>query len=261
MDAIRKYPRTHHVEGSGLQPGDEDLAMVPFFSLQGRHLVIEEKMDGANSAISFSADRRLRLQSRGHYLTGGPREVHFHPLKAWAHRYTSELWDVLGSRYIMYGEWLYAKHTVFYTDLPHYFMEFDILDTHDDTFLDTPRRQALLANAPFVASVLVLHAGAFASAEALRALVGPSHFIAPDHLARLRGACAQRGIDPDYVLRETDPTTTMEGLYIKVEEDGCVQERYKFVRSSFLQTVIASESHWLDRPIIPNQLRAGSELF
>jgi len=261
MDAIRKYPRTHHVEGSGLQPGDEDLAVQPFFSLMGRHLVVEEKMDGANSAISFTAAGQLRLQSRGHYLTGGPREVHFHPLKAWAHRYATELWTVLGSRYIMYGEWLYAKHTVFYTDLPHYFMEFDILDTADDTFLDTPRRQALLAGAPFVASVLVLHTGNLASGEALRALVGPSRFIAHDHLARLRVACAGRGIDADRVLRETDPTTTMEGLYIKIEEGGVVQERYKFVRGGFLQTVIASESHWLDRPIIPNQLRAGTELF
>src|SRR5205807_2014548 len=32
----------------------------------------------------------------------------------------------LTDRYILYGEWLYAKHTVFYTDLPHYFLEFDI---------------------------------------------------------------------------------------------------------------------------------------
>ena len=261
MEPLHKYPRTHHIEGSGLQPGDEDLAVQPFFSLAGRHLVIEEKMDGANSAVSFTANGQLRLQSRGHYLTGGPREVHFHLLKAWAQRYTSELWGLLGSRYVMYGEWLYAKHSVFYTELPHYFMEFDILETSDGSFLDTPRRRALLAAAPFVASVLVLHAGPIATADELRALIGPSRFIGADHLARLRLSCAQRGIDPALALRETAPTPTMEGLYIKIEEAGVVQERYKYVRASFLQTVIDSQSHWLNRPIVPNLLRAGGEIF
>lgn len=53
----------------------------------------------------------------------------------------------------------------------------------------------------------------------------------------------------------------MEGLYIKVEEEGTVQERYKYVRAGFLQTVFDSQSHWLDRPVIPNLLKAGVSLF
>ena len=53
----------------------------------------------------------------------------------------------------------------------------------------------------------------------------------------------------------------MEGLYIKVEEEGLVQERYKYVRAGFLQTVLNSHSHWLDRPIIPNGLRPDAVLF
>jgi hypothetical protein len=157
MDPLFKYPRTQHIEGSGLQTGDEDLDIVPFFSLAGHHLVVEEKVDGANSAISFSKMGQLLIQSRGHYLTGGPRERHFHLLKAWASRYTAELWDLLGDRYIMYGEWLYAKHTMFYTELPHYFMEFDILDRTTGMFFSTPMRQMMLQSAPFVVSVAVLH--------------------------------------------------------------------------------------------------------
>ena len=46
----------------------------------------------------------------------------------------------------------------------------------------------------------------------------------------------------------------MEGLYIKVEENGQVVDRMKYVRYSFLQTVEESQTHWLDRPIIPNKL-------
>src|SRR5207253_7855144 len=70
MTMMEKYPRTLHIEGSRLQPGDEDLTHVPLRDLQGLILVIEEKMDGANCGISFAEDGRMLLQSRGHYLTG-----------------------------------------------------------------------------------------------------------------------------------------------------------------------------------------------
>jgi hypothetical protein len=53
----------------------------------------------------------------------------------------------------------------------------------------------------------------------------------------------------------------MEGLYIKVEEDGRVIERYKYIRASFLASVLDSGGHWLKRPIVPNQLQDGVDLF
>ncbi len=261
MTDLYKYPRTRHIKGSGLQPGDEDLGVVPFQEVAGRFLVVEEKMDGANSAISFSPAGELLLQSRGHYLVGGEREKHFDLLKAWARRYISELWDVLADRYVLYGEWLYAKHSIFYTDLPHYFLEFDLFDKRVDVFLSTQRRREVLAGAPFVTSVKVVYEGQPPSLTTLTALIGPSHFIAPDALRRLESLCQERHLDARGVLQETDQSGLMEGLYIKVEEDGWVQERYKYVRAGFLQTVLNSHSHWLDRPIIPNGLQPGVTLF
>ena len=54
----------------------------------------------------------------------------------------------------------------------------------------------------------------------------------------------------------------MEGLYIKVEDDEVVLDRLKYVRYSFMQTIIESNTHWIDRPIIPNKLNKDiSELF
>lgn len=261
MEQIRKYPRTPHFEGSGLQPGDEDLAVVRFGEVAGRHLVVEEKMDGANCGVSFDRDGRLRLQSRGHYLAGGPRERQFHLLKGWASRYAAELWELLGDRYVLYGEWCYGKHTIFYNDLPHYLMEFDLYDAREDVFLSTSRRRELLRGAPFLASVEVLHEGPLPSCAALQALVGPSRFIAPGHREQLREAARAQGLDPDRALRETDPSGLMEGLYIKIEEGGIVTGRYKYVRSTFLQTVLDSGSHWQDRPILPNALRPGAALW
>jgi hypothetical protein len=261
VEQIVKYPRTQHIEGSGVQTGDEDLALMPFRSLAGLHLVVEEKMDGANCAVSFSAEGQLMLQSRGHFLTGGPRERQFDMLKPWAGRYAAELRAALGRRYVMFGEWLYAKHTVFYTDLPHYFLEFDLYDREDDCFLSTPRRAELLDALPFVVSVRVLHSGPVGSYRQLVGMAGPSAFVRPGAAQLLRDTCAERGLDPEQALRESETGGLMEGLYIKHEQDGVVKERYKYVRAGFLQTVFDSQSHWMDRPILPNLLAPGASLF
>lgn len=253
-----KYPRTPHLAGSRLQPGDEDLSQIPFSALAGRHLVVEEKVDGANTAVSFGRDGALRLQSRGHYLTGGYRERHYDLFKQWAAIHRDALYSALGSRYILYGEWLYAKHTVYYDRLPHYFLEFDVLDRETGAYLSTHRRRALLREVPVV-SVPVLAEGVLESREALLSLLGPSRLIGPDKTEALRAASVKLGLDPDRQCRETDASNTMEGLYIKVEENGRVVERLKYVRATFTQTVEVSQTHWLDRPIVPNGLAVPLE--
>ena len=258
---IIKYPRTPHIEGSRLQPGDEDLSQVPFSEIAGKHIVVEEKIDGANSAISFGDDGRLLLQSRGHFLIGGYRERHYNLMKEWAGVHRQALHRVLGSRYIMYGEWMYAKHSIFYDALPHYFMEFDVFDREQKRFLSTHARRALLKELP-VCSAPVLFEGKMTGKEELLRLIGPSHYITDEHIQKLRAYAQENGLDPDRQCHETDPSTTMEGLYIKVEDGGEVTRRAKFVRASFLQCVQESQTHWLNRPIVPNQLcRPVAALF
>lgn len=227
---ILKYPRTPHLTGSRQQPGDDDLATVARETLAALPLVIEEKLDGSNCGISFDASGRLLLQSRGHILTGGPRERQFDLLKRWASHHAPWLWNTLGPRLVMYGEWLYARHTIFYDALPHYFLEFDILDRDTGHFFSTERRRALLKNGPVI-SVPVLAEGI--------------------------------GVDWAKALGPSTASTTeaMEGLYFKHETEGRVAGRYKYVRASFTQAVLESGDHWMDRPIDPNRLRPGVELF
>ncbi|WP_027342256.1 RNA ligase family protein [Hamadaea tsunoensis] len=251
-----KYPRTPHLAGSRLQPGDHDLAQVPFEHVRGRHLVVEEKLDGANAGISFDADGTLRLQSRGHYLAGGPREKQFAVFKSWAATLADRLRPVLTDRFVLYGEWLYALHTVYYDALPHYFCEFDVLDTRTGEFLSTDRRRELLAGLP-VASVPVLRAGRFTAAGELTGLIGPSTCRTVAWRGSLAAACAAAGVE----VHTADTADDMEGLYIKVEEDGRVVERYKWVRASFLTAILDSGTHWADRPIVANGLADPGVLY
>lgn len=260
MPPLHKYPRTNHIEGSRLQPGDEDSESVPFASLAGRYLVVEEKLDGANAGISFDESGRLWLQSRGHFLTGGAREKHFDLFKRWANTHADTVRSVLGQRFILYGEWLYAKHTIFYDHLPHFFLEFDVLDTESGLFLSTDRRRELLYGLPVV-SVPVLLSGFLPNLAALTGLIGPSLYKSEHWRDGLAAIIEKRGLDTEQVWKETDPSDLTEGLYVKVEENGQVIERCKFIRASFLTTVLDSGTHWLRRSIIPNQLGADVDLF
>jgi hypothetical protein len=253
LPALKKYPRTRHLETSRFQHGDHDLEAVAFKDVRGRFMVVEEKMDGANVGVSFDDEGRLLLQSRGHYLVGGPRERHFDLLKQWAHAHAEDLYLALGERFIMYGEWMYAKHTCFYDALPAYFMEFDLYDREQDIFLSTARRRKLLADIPVV-SVAVLWEGQPGKLADVTALVGPSLFKTADWRDRLVEAGAAAGVSAAQVLAETDRHDAMEGLYIKIEDDERVLERLKWVRGSFLSALVDSGSHWLDRPIVANGL-------
>ncbi len=258
---ILKYPRTPHLEGSRLQKGDEDLSQVPFSSLRGKYLVIEEKVDGANTAISFDDEGNLLLQSRGHYLTGGNREKHYNLFKQWANVHKEMLHKLLGNRYIMYGEWLYAKHTVYYDSLPHYFLEYDIYDRITKQFLSTKKRHEMLKGLPIV-SVPVLKTGYFEKIEDITKLLGNSLYMSKDKKKNLLETAKKLNLDCEKVVKETDDSFLMEGLYIKIEDENIVSQRLKYVRYSFFQSIIDSETHWLDRPIIPNKLNKDlSEIF
>ncbi len=257
---LLKYPRTPHLQGSKLQPGDEDLDQVPLRHLIGRAVVAEEKVDGANCAVSFDSERELFLQSRGHYLEGGPREEQFALLKTWASCFSAQLWEALQDRYVMYGEWLFAKHTVYYDRLPHYFLEFDIYDRIEGVFLSTPRRHQILQSTP-VRSVPVLFSGDGKELKKPESLLKPSLYKSADWKESLKTQASSLGQDIERVLRETDLSDTAEGLYIKIEENGVVTDRFKWVRHNFLQAIAESGSHWRDRPTLPNGLAPGIDLF
>ncbi|TVS08352.1 MAG: hypothetical protein EA424_28690, partial [Planctomycetaceae bacterium] len=61
--------------------------------------------------------------------------------KQWAtvKRYVLE--QRLENRFLLFGEWVYARHSVFYRQLTHYFFEFDIFDKEIGAFLDLEHPQ------------------------------------------------------------------------------------------------------------------------
>ncbi len=260
---LAKYPRTPHLQGSRYQPGDKG-APTPYKDLAGRFLVVEAKLDGANAAASFSEGAELLLQSRGHYLhldTLSGRERAFATFKRWGCAHEGRLLEVLEDRYVMYGEFMHAKHSVYYDALAHVFCEFDIWDRSREVFLDTQGRHELLAPVPVV-SVPVLYAGtAPPRYQDLMEMIAPSVARTRAWRDAFEEEVRSQGLDLDLCWKQTDRSDLDEGLYIKVEEDGKTVDRYKLVRTDFVQTILDSGSHHSTRPIIPNRLRPGVDIF
>src|SRR5262245_46062785 len=143
-DSFIKYPRTPHLFGS--QGTDDDKHLGPKESaafIANPSLIVEEKLDGTNVGIHFNANGRLVLQCRGHEIAEG-----MHPqydlFKQWTSVKRPVLEAMLGARFILYGEWLHAKHSVHYHALPHYFFEFDIYDKDAARFLALETRLQML---------------------------------------------------------------------------------------------------------------------
>ena len=223
--------------------------------------MIEEKLDGANTGISFTPAGEMLLQSRGHYLVGGGRERQFALLKQWAQAHEGRLLERLEDRYVLYGEWLYAKHSVSYDQLPHYFCEFDVFDKREQVFLSTTRRQLLLYGSPVV-SVPVLHKGVLPSKpKQLSAIVQHSLAKSTAWRASFEQAVLRQSLDLDLCWRQTDKSDLSEGLYIKIEDAHHVLGRFKWVRPDFVQTILDSGSHHSTRPIVPNGLADGVDLY
>jgi len=161
----------------------------------------------------------------------------------------------------MYGEWMFAKHSVSYDRLPHWFCEFDVYDRFDDVFLSTPRRHALLAGSAVV-SVPVLQAGPMPRhLKALRALVRPSLAKSTHWREAFEQAVRRQGLDLALAWQQTDKSDLAEGLYVKVEDEHQVLGRYKWVRPDFVQTILDSGSHHSTRPVIPNGLMPAADLY
>ncbi len=240
-DDFVKYPRTPHLFGS--KGTDDDKHLGPEESkafITDSSLIVEEKLDGTNVGIHFALSGRMVLQCRGHEITEG-----MHPqydlFKQWTAVKRPVLEALLGSRFILYGEWLYAKHSVHYHRLPHYFFEFDIYDKDAEQFLSLEKRLAILRGSGLT-TVPVLHRGA-ASLDQLRSFIGPSAFDS-------------RFDNP--VTGETD--NLMEGLYCRTESNGAVNGRAKMVRAEFVERVKRSE-HWQHQAMVPNQLGEGADIW
>lgn len=165
-----KFPRTKHLfDAGGSGVSRDDLLMDPgeeatFYSKKGKGgrgkagptskdghtptlVAMEEKVDGANLGISINPETfEFKVQNRSHYVNSKTHRQ-FGTLDSWLSEHSEGLFKVLGSepdRYVLFGEWVYATHSIAYTRLPDYFLAFDIYDGKGGKFLSWRERNRCL---------------------------------------------------------------------------------------------------------------------
>lgn len=167
-----KFPRTRHLfdaGGSGvsrddllMDSGEENMfytkstrkgkaaaskrAAAGTENGNGTLVALEEKVDGANLGISLGKDMSFRVQNRSHYVNSKTHKQ-FAPLDSWLSEHSPGLFQVFGEipgNYVLFGEWLYAKHSIHYTRLPGYFMAFDLYDCNAGKFFSWRERDRRL---------------------------------------------------------------------------------------------------------------------
>ena len=145
MEEFVKFPRTAHLFSAGGNIPRDDLLFSDktrnlFFT---SHVTVEEKIDGSNLGFSLDPSTlKILAQNRSHHVTSQSHSQ-FKLLDQWIQDHP-KLYDVLQPHYILYGEWMYAQHSVFYDKLPGYFIAFDIFDKQAKQFLSVAERNKRL---------------------------------------------------------------------------------------------------------------------
>ena len=221
-NAFFKFPSTPHLALLGHVDirGDKVMTESEQNVFLQHEIVVEEKVDGANLGISFDSDGTIRAQNRGEYLQI-PFTGQWKKLREWLTAKTDTLFEPLTDRYILFGEWCYAQHSVSYNRLPDWFLGFDIYDKNTHRFISCNRRDELFQMMN-VSPVPIITVGHFTLSELTEFL---SHSIVGD-----------------------DPA---EGLYLRINQGDLLEQRAKLVRPAFIQSV---DQHWSRSAIKPNRL-------
>ena len=204
-----KYPRTFHLPWSeGATNDDKILKNIDHFL--NKEIVVTEKYDGENVNLYNDYLHARSLNSKDHIL------------RHWIKQLQQQIGYKIPDGWRICGENLYAQHSIFYDNLPSYFLSFSIWDNNtclnwDDT-IDFLNELNLI-------SVPILYRGIWNEEKVKQCFTGISQY---------------GKIQEGYVVRVVD-SFSYENF------NKCVA---KFVRKNHIQT----NNNWMYREVIKNKI-------
>ena len=221
---IHKFPRTQHIINIGGASVDDRILNKDGYNefMNNEDVFIAEKVDGAQLGISISDDYKILIQNRSHYVNSKSHSQ-FEKLDKWIMDHNDSLYEILDKDTILFGEWLYAKHSISYNNLPDYFLAFDLYNKKKKLFYNR--------------NILV---------EKLKDT--NIHFVREMY----RGKINDRNQLLKMIEQQSDYTDSrVEGIYLKIFEGEYVKGRCKLVRNDFL----SGNDHWTKGGIQKNKLK------
>jgi atypical dual specificity phosphatase len=136
-----EYPRIPHLDKkiSNMTHDDIQLDGKIQFPITGW---FQEKLDGANMGVSWTSGPVIRnrnnILKKGYIKKETPAKLQFRSSWNWLHAHNKDIQKLsksLMTPVTVYGEWLYAKHSIYYDRLPDLFIAYDIYIPEDDEWL------------------------------------------------------------------------------------------------------------------------------
>jgi ATP-dependent RNA circularization protein (DNA/RNA ligase family) len=229
---IPHYPKTNHLAFSKEKSSIDLSDRKSFTHLEGKKVVIEEKVDG-QAVGAFFNDGLLHILFRGQYYCPEKNIVIPKELQNCYEYFKNNeelFFEILMEEKIMYGEWLEYVHTVQYNKLPSYFLEYDIYSQKNQYFLSTNKRQSLLKPYKEINSVHV------------HDTLKPFNFEEFKNIININK------------LSQYGENLLHEGFYVKVEDSDKVLERFKWIENKFFNDVIF-DKHWREKELKKNRIK------
>lgn len=224
----RKYPRTPHLPWS-LSKTEDDIEVADLASFRGRAVVVTEKMDGEATTVYPDGYTHARSTDSGH-----------HPSRSWLKQYAATFAHDIPAGWRICGENVFAYHSIFYTDLPSYFLVYGIYDEKNNCLPwdETVQVCDMLG----LSTVPVLYMGEWDDS--------------------LRGLWTGKGTFPTFESKKNQPVFPddfepcgAEGYVVRLAcgfpYDAFEASVAKFVRPHHVKT----DEHWMKRKPVPNLLR------
>lgn len=221
LNIIPDFPRTKHLP---LEPNAQrddliatrDEAKIVFDNQDDALIVVEEKIDAANVGMTIHNDEPL-IRNRNYILRKGygrkntPAKLQYAPIWTWFYSNIDKFKEaekLFGFKPTIYGEWLYARHTIAYDLLSSYFMPFDVYNPEKRLYISPEIYRPILKEVGFN--------------------------IVPFVLSSNLGITERKLLSERDRKSELSSTDRREGIYIKIAKDGQIVQRFKMVRPDFI---------------------------
>ncbi len=155
------YPRIPHLSKDISNMSNDDIVLSDVtFPLAAEY---QEKVDGANLGISWNNDgpvvrNRNFVLNKGYSKINTPSKRQFVNTWQWIHKHEEDIKQVIDrwmAPLTIYGEWMWAKHSIGYDKLPDLFLAYDIWSPLDNKFVSVTKMEELLSgtNIKYIPSI------------------------------------------------------------------------------------------------------------
>lgn len=209
-----KYPRTPHLPWSpGATSDDVKLNTVPFRF--DDEVVITEKLDGENTTMYRD------------YIHARSMDGRSHPTRSWVKNLHGRIAHDIPPSMRVVGENMYAKHSIFYEQLPSYFFVISIWERDRCLSWDHTQDYAALLG---LLTVPVMYRGTWGAVS--------------------------RGVDIDPLVLPRAPfySGVSEGYVVRRADEFYLKDFQRSIAKCVRPNHVTSERHWRHGEIIPNKL-------